>query len=106
VNTARIRIPSSIKRGQTFEVRVLIGHPMETGLRYDDDGKPIPRKIIRRFTCLYNGDVVVDADWHPAVAANPYVAFHARAAESGTLEFLWVDDDGSIGRDSASVTVT
>ena len=29
---------------------------------------------------------------YPAIAANPYIAFHTTATESGELEFRWEGD--------------
>ena len=104
--TVRIRIPATVKRGELFEIRTLIQHPMESGQRVDDNGQPIPRKILKRFTCTYNGVEVIAADWHPAVASNPYVAFFARAGETGPIEFAWIDDDGSVTRETAMIQVT
>ena len=60
---------------------------METGFRADAEGKVLPRDIIRRFTCRYNGELVFSAELFPAVAANPYLAFRRVATESGTLSF-------------------
>ena len=52
---ALINAPTSAKRGEVIGIRATIGHPMETGFRPGDDGKLLPRNIIRRFTCRYNG---------------------------------------------------
>ena len=54
----------------------------------------------------YNGTEVFSADWHTAISSNPYMAFNTIATESGTLEFTWVDDDGSVYSKSAKITVT
>jgi sulfur-oxidizing protein SoxZ len=79
-----------------FQVRSLISHPMETGLRRDDHGNLIPRKIINKFVCRYNGVEVFRADFHEAVAASPYVEFYLHATESGRLEFAWEEDGGEV----------
>ena len=89
-----IQVPASATRGQAIEVRVLIAHPMETGYRPGADGRVLPRDILRRFTCRYNGEPVFTAEFYPAVAANPYLAFHTLATETGTLEFEWQGDNG------------
>jgi sulfur-oxidizing protein SoxZ len=91
---ALVHMPAAARRGEVFEIRALIGHPMETGYRPGADGKVLPRDIIRRFTCRYNGEVLIEAELHPAIAANPYLSFHARATASGTLEFTWEGDNG------------
>src|SRR3990172_594941 len=92
----RVKAPSAAAKGEIFEIKTLITHQMETGLRSDSVGNPIPRKIINEFTCRYNGAVVFRVDLLEAVAANPYIEFHARATESGTLEFTWREDGGAV----------
>jgi sulfur-oxidizing protein SoxZ len=89
-----IQLPTAPRRGDVMELKVLIAHPMETGYRPGADGRVLPRDIIRRFTCRYNGEVVFAAELHPAISANPYLAFHMLATESGTLEFEWQGDNG------------
>jgi sulfur-oxidizing protein SoxZ len=89
-----IQFPADAKRGEVIEVRVTIAHPMETGYRPGMDGKPIPRDILRSFTCRYNGDTVFGAELFPAISANPFVSFHLLATDSGTLEFEWRGDNG------------
>jgi sulfur-oxidizing protein SoxZ len=85
-----------VEKGQIFEVRTLIDHQMETGLRHDKDGSKIPRRIINKFTCLYNDVVVFSVDLQEAMAANPYLAFNVRASDSGRLKFIWVEDGGTV----------
>ena len=51
-----INIPQRAKRGEIIEIKTLIQHPMETGYRLDNEGAAIPRDIINRFTCTYNGE--------------------------------------------------
>lgn len=73
---------------------------METGYRPDASGRRLPRDIIRRFSCRQGDRLVFSADLFPAISANPYLAFHAVATESGTLTFtgrairLLPDGDG------------
>ncbi len=89
-----IQVPATARRGEVIELRATIAHPMETGYRPGADGKPVPRDLVRRFTCRYRGETVFVADLHPAIAANPYLAFHTVATESGTIEFEWTGDNG------------
>jgi sulfur-oxidizing protein SoxZ len=101
----RIRMPSHARKGDVIEIKTLISHAMETGYRRDTQGQLLPRQIIHTFTCTYNGAEVFRADWHPAIAANPYLAFYTVATESGQLQFEWVDDAGTIYRAEAEITV-
>jgi sulfur-oxidizing protein SoxZ len=89
-----INLPERATRGEIIEVKTLIQHPMETGYRLDRNGARIPRGIINRFACTYNGEEVFRAELYPAIAANPFIAFSTIATESGELVFTWTDDDG------------
>ena len=101
----RVRIPPSAKKGEVIEIKTLVQHAMESGQRKDERGNVVPRKILNRFTCKFNGRTVLDARLEPAIAANPYFAFPFRASESGSFEFTWIDDDGSIVRHTQKLTV-
>ncbi len=94
--TPRVQVPSAAAKGEIFQIKALISHQMETGLRRDDQGNVIPRKIINKFVCRYNDVVVFGVDLHEAVAANPYFEFYLRATESGRLEFVWEEDGGGV----------
>ena len=74
---ALINVPRKARRGEVIEIKTLVSHPMETGYRRDNVGNPIPRDIISRFTCMYNGTEVFRADLFPAVAANPFLQLKA-----------------------------
>lgn len=103
---ALITMPKTAKRGEIIEIRALIGHPMETGYRPDANGKTLPRDIIRSFVCRYNGEQVFAAELHPAMSANPYIAFHTVAVDSGTLEFKWDGDNGFSHTETVAITVS
>ncbi|MGH7342441.1 MAG: thiosulfate oxidation carrier complex protein SoxZ [Candidatus Rokuibacteriota bacterium] len=105
MSNALINVPARARRGEVIEIKALVSHPMETGYRRTQVGAPIPRNIIRRFTCTYNGTEVFRADLHPAIAANPFLAFTTVAVESGTLTFHWTGDDGFSVTESARLTV-
>jgi len=101
----RLKVPKEAKKGEVIELKTLIAHVMETGLRKDASGKIVPRKIINKFTCEFNGKPVFSADLEPAVAANPYLQFNAKVEESGTFKFTWVDDDGTVTATEEKITV-
>ena len=92
--TPRVQVPSVAAKSEIFQVKALISHQMETGLRRDPQGDVIARNIINKFVCRYNDVVVFDVDLHEAMAANPYIEFYLRATESGRLEFSWEEDGG------------
>jgi len=103
----RIKVPKNAKKGEIVQVKTLISHVMETGNRKNKKtGKLIPRMIINKFVCKFNGKEILSADLHPAVAANPYFAFYAKASESGTFDFSWTDDAGETVTDSGEMKVS
>ena len=102
---AHVLVPRSAAKGEIFPVKALIAHEMETGLRRDEQGNIIPRKIINKFVCRYAGVVVFSADFHESVAANPFIEFYLEATTSGVLEFIWEEDGGGSARLQQSLTV-
>lgn len=82
------------RQGALFEVKTLVTHDMETGLRTDKNGQTIPRHILKSFVCKVGGQPVFEAALHPGIAANPFLAFHARPEAGRAFEFIWTDDSG------------
>jgi sulfur-oxidizing protein SoxZ len=101
----RVKLPKSAAAGEVITIKTLISHDMESGQRKDKDGNVIPRKIINKFTCEFNGAPVFSCDIDPAVSANPYFEFSARVNEAGTFKFTWVDDDGSVYSDEQKIDI-
>jgi sulfur-oxidizing protein SoxZ len=91
---ALINVPKTARRGDVIEIKTLISHTMETGFRHGTNGQIIPRDIITTLTCRYNGEEVFSTQLYPAIAANPFVTFHVRATESGTIALTWHGDNG------------
>jgi sulfur-oxidizing protein SoxZ len=108
MNPARtlIKAPGTARRGEVIEISTLIGHPMESGFRPGADGRLLPRNIIRRFACHYDGELVFSAELSPAIAANPLIVFHTVANASGTLRFTWEGDHGFSHSEDVALAVT
>ena len=102
----RISVPNSVLRGEIAEVKTLIAHPMESGFRRDHLGRLKPRDILKSFEVRMNGNLVFKGTLFPAVAANPYFAFHLRFDEMTELEFLWRDQHGTEYNEKRKVDVT
>ncbi len=92
----RVKVPKTASAGEVITIKTLISHKMESGQRKDKDGNVIPRQIINKFTCEFNGQLVFGCDIDPAISANPYFEFTAKVNESGTFKFTWVDDNGEV----------
>ena len=92
----RVKVPKKASAGDVITIKTLISHKMESGQRKDKEGKVIPRKIINKFVCYFNGKLVFSCDIDPAVSANPYIQFNVLVAESGTFKFEWTEDGGEV----------
>jgi thiosulfate oxidation carrier complex protein SoxZ len=101
----RVQVPPSVEKGEPFEVRVLVQHPMETGFRRDTQGQTIPMHIVTELTVRYSGKQVFKADLGTGISANPYVTFFVVATASDELVVEWVDDRGEKGRVATKVNV-
>ncbi len=92
----RIKIPKSAAAGDIITIKTLLSHPMESGQRKDKEGEVIPRMIVNKFSCEFNGNPVFSCDIDAAVSANPYFEFSAKVDEAGTFKMTWVDDNGEV----------
>ncbi len=101
-----IVMPSTAKKDAIIEIRAIAQHDMESGFRYTESGKLIPRDIIRTFTCTYNTIEVFKADFYSGIGANPLIVFTTIAIETGTLEFRWAGDNGYEAVNQAHITVS
>ncbi len=96
--------------GDKVDVRVLMAHEMETGLRKDTDGKIVPPHYIQSVSATCNGKTVLSAQWGPAVSKNPTLAFRFAAASTGAkagdkVIVMWVDNKGEKRSDEAAITL-
>lgn len=104
--TAMILLPrTAIRAGDVIMLKAMISHPMETGYRRTEIGGEIPRNIIRQFSCRYDGELIFSCEFHPAIAANPFLSFPIKALRSGTLELVWRGDNGFFHREEARLQV-
>ena len=101
-NPMRIR---AAETGGIADVRVLMSHPMETGMRRDAAGVVIPRHYITDVTARVGDRVVMTAQWSPGVSANPFLHFRVRGVRKGEqLTVVWRDNRGESRTDQATVT--
>ena len=91
-------------KGEITEVKVLMGHPMETGRRKNDLDEVIPAHFIQLVTATLNGKPVLEAQWGTGISKNPYLTFHLRGAKAGdTVAVTWHDNQGE--SNSSEITV-
>lgn len=99
-----MKIRASVKDGVT-EIKVLMGHEMETGQRKDANGAVIPAWFINEVTAKLDGKTVLQAQWGPSISKNPYLAFKVKGGKAGgKVSITWVDNKGDTRTDEAAVT--
>ncbi|MBX9701555.1 MAG: thiosulfate oxidation carrier complex protein SoxZ [Acetobacteraceae bacterium] len=100
----RLRIPRSARAGEVIEIRTLIEHPMESGIR-GTNLAAVPRDMLTRLVVRLNGETVFAADLGNGTSANPYHVFFLRLERTSDVEFVWSDERGRVARATARVTV-
>jgi sulfur-oxidizing protein SoxZ len=98
-----MKIRATLK-GDDAEVRVLMGHPMETGQRKGPDGKVIPMHFIQEVTVKLNGKTVIEGQISQAVSRNPVFSFRVKGAKAGDkVEISWLDNKGDKNSAAAAI---
>jgi sulfur-oxidizing protein SoxZ len=90
--------------GSHTDIRVLMTHPMETGLRKDPDGKIVPPHFIQSVIVKVNGKTVVDGQLSQAVSRNPVFTFRVKGGARGDkVEVSWLDNLGETNKTETAV---
>jgi sulfur-oxidizing protein SoxZ len=91
--------------GDTVEVKVLMRHDMETGLRKDAAGALIPALFIKNLVAKHKDKVVLDANFGPSVSKDPFLSFKFKGGAAGDkVSITWTDTAGDSRTDEASIT--
>lgn len=89
-----MKIRATLK-GELADLRVLMVHPMETGLRKDADGKLVPMHFIQEVVVRVNGKVALEGQISQAVSRNPVFSFRLKGVKAGDkVEIAWLDNRG------------
>lgn len=101
-NTIKIKAKN---KGGTTEVKALVKHVMETGLRKDKKtGEKIPAHFIKEVKCEHNGNQIFTANWGVAVSKNPYLSFKFSGGNAGDeIKVSWVDNKGDSDSRSSKI---
>ena len=104
LSAPRLRAPRSARVGEIVEIRTLMEHPMETGLRMEG-GRAAPRDMLTRMTVRANGEVMLEAEFHYGTSANPYHVFFLKIAGTTDLDIIWLDESGRSAKAQARIAV-
>lgn len=92
-NSIRIK---AVRDGDGVEVRALIDHPMSIGQLDKASGRYVNAHYIEEVVIALNGKPIIEADWSPGVARNPYLSFRVRDTMPGDkLSLSWKDSAGA-----------
>lgn len=98
-----MKIRAAVKDGVT-EVKILMQHEMETGLRKDADGTLVPAWFITEVKAQYQGRTVLEAQFGQSISKNPYLLFHFKGGAAGEkVAVSWVDNKGDARTDEATI---
>jgi sulfur-oxidizing protein SoxZ len=98
-----MKMRATLAGGYT-DIRVLMTHPMETGLRKDQDGKLVPMHFIQSVIVKVNGKTVVDSQTSQAVSRNPVFSFRVKGGARGDkIEVSWLDNRGETNSTETAV---
>ncbi len=91
--------------GGVTRVRVLIKHPMETGIRKNSKtGELIPAHYIQEVMAEYQGRIIIQGQWGPAVSKNPYWSFKFKGGRKGdSIRITWTDNRGETGTEEGEI---
>ena len=105
LSNPRIRAPRSARAGEVVEIRTLMEHPMETGLR-QEGGRSVPRDMLTRMAVRMNGETVLEAEFRNGTATNPFHVFFLRIERASEMEFTWMDEAGRTARAVHRISLT
>ena len=93
------------ERDGVVTAKILMTHPMESGLRKDKDtGKVIPAHFVEEILCTLNDETVYAAYLAGAISKNPYLSFKFKGPAKGQIiKAVWRDNQG--GQGSADIEV-
>jgi len=99
-----IRIRASMQ-GDTADIRCLMNHEMETGLRKDSKtGQVVPAHFITNVLVTVAGKTVMDAQWGGGISKNPFLGLRVKGAKNGDeVVVSWVDNKGGKSESKAKI---
>ena len=90
--------------GGVADLRALVTHPMENGLRTNATGKIVAEHFIQNLDIRLNGKTVIEAQIGRSVSTNPLFAFKVQGARANDrFALTWRDSSGLTRTDETAV---
>jgi sulfur-oxidizing protein SoxZ len=103
MSTTSAKIRAKEKDGEVT-IKVLMTHPMETGLRKDKEtGKVFPADFIETIVCESAGKPLVTCNWSGTVSKNPYLSIKFEGKKGNDFKFTWTDNSGQSGSETVVI---
>lgn len=100
----KVALDGAFKRGDINKARLLIRHPMYTGLQRDEVTHGFrPAFFINKIAVTYNGKPVMMADTNIGISENPSIGFGFLAGKPGTLQVVLHDNRGGTFRQAMDI---
>ena len=94
----------AVETAGVTEVKILMKHDMETGLRKDAAGKTVPARFIQHLTAKHKDKDVFIAQLGPSIAKDPFLSFKFKGAAKGDkVAVKWTDNKGESRTDEAAI---
>jgi sulfur-oxidizing protein SoxZ len=95
----RLSLSGPVRANAEVEVRLLLGHVMETGFRHDSSGVQVAKDILQ-FVKVHVGDALVfESELGTGMAANPMFFFSfTLPPQAGDMVVSWADHLGRTGQ--------
>ena len=99
-----IKIRATLQ-GDLTDIRILMQHPMETGLRKDPaNGRLLAPHFIQTFTVSANGKLLVEGQLNTSISRNPLFAFRTKGLKAtDRIVVNWSDSNGDQRSDETAV---
>ena len=100
----KMALDGPFKPGDVNKARLLIRHPMYTGLQRDLSTHGFrPAFFINKIDVSYNGKPVMTADTSIGISENPFIQFGFLADKPGALQVVLRDNKGATFRQSTDI---
>jgi sulfur-oxidizing protein SoxZ len=94
----------AIESAGVTEVKILMKHDMETGLRKDSAGKLVPAHFIQHVSVKHKDREVLSAQFGTSISKDPFLGFKFKGGVKGDkVSVTWTDNLGEKRSDEASI---
>lgn len=106
-HNVQIRLPDSMRAGDTIEARVRVEHLTETGLTFRGGRyvREAPEFYLKEMLVFFDDEKISAFRMSAAISPNPIIRFRVRVLRAGTLKVVFVNSEGQRGEASQRLTL-